>query len=362
MVTINTNKQAGEYEFKGLSTDTKPTENVSANSMFLELDTCDVYYFNGTTWEKVEAGSGSSEITIPVPINQGGTNASIASEALANLGAVPTTRTVNNKALSSDITLTASDVGAAASNHTHTAADVGAVPATRTINSKALSSDVTLSASDIGAAESSHNHSVSDITSGTLPISRGGTNATTASAALTSLGAVPTTRTVNNKALSSDITLSASDVSAASTSDVGNVSNLSTTAKTAVGAINELYSTIDSISDGEIFSSKISLFMGTYVGNGNASRSITLSNSPDLLFLFRIGVPFTSYDSTNNYIICSSAVATSSSGVTGGVTLSGNALTVEQGEKTNSTIGTYLVDLNRASDQYMYIAFRKISE
>lgn len=41
----------------------------------------------------------------------------------------------------------------------------------------------------IGAAASSHNHSASDITSGTLPISRGGTGATTASDALTNLGA-----------------------------------------------------------------------------------------------------------------------------------------------------------------------------
>lgn len=50
---------------------------------------------------------------------------------------VPTTRTVNGKALSSDITLTASDVNA--------------VPTTRTVNSKALSSDITLDADDVGA-------------------------------------------------------------------------------------------------------------------------------------------------------------------------------------------------------------------
>ena len=45
-------------------------------------------------------------------INHGGTGATTASEALSNLGAVPTTRTVNSKALSSNITLNASDVGA----------------------------------------------------------------------------------------------------------------------------------------------------------------------------------------------------------------------------------------------------------
>ena len=48
--------------------------------------------------------------------------------APADIGAVPDTRTVNSKALSSDITLDASDVGARPSNWTPSAADVGAQP------------------------------------------------------------------------------------------------------------------------------------------------------------------------------------------------------------------------------------------
>lgn len=40
----------------------------------------------------------------------------------------------------------------------------------------------------IGAAPASHTHSASDITSGTLPISRGGTGATSASAAKSNIG------------------------------------------------------------------------------------------------------------------------------------------------------------------------------
>lgn len=79
-----------------------------------------------------------------------------------DVGAVPTSRTVNNKALSANISLTSSDVGA--------------VPTSRTVNNKALSSNITLTASDVSA--------------------------------------VPTSRTVNGKALSSNITLSAGDVSA----------------------------------------------------------------------------------------------------------------------------------------------------
>lgn len=68
--------------------------------------------------------------------------------------------------------------------------NLGGVPTTRTINSKALSSNITLNAYDVGAAESNHTHFTSDITSGTLPIARGGTNATTASDALSNLGGV----------------------------------------------------------------------------------------------------------------------------------------------------------------------------
>ena len=55
----------------------------------------------------------------------------------ADVGAVPTTRTVNGKALSGNISLTAGDVGA--------------VPTSRTVNNKPLSSNVTLTAADVGA-------------------------------------------------------------------------------------------------------------------------------------------------------------------------------------------------------------------
>lgn len=43
-----------EAEFKGLSTDSKPT-TCGVNSLFLELDTGDVYYFTGEAWSKVGA-------------------------------------------------------------------------------------------------------------------------------------------------------------------------------------------------------------------------------------------------------------------------------------------------------------------
>ena len=48
-----------EYEFKGISTDEKPTEwggkDIEQNSLFLELDTGKFYYFNGSDWSEVGA-------------------------------------------------------------------------------------------------------------------------------------------------------------------------------------------------------------------------------------------------------------------------------------------------------------------
>ena len=70
----------------------------------------------------------------------------------SDVGAVPTSRTVNGKALSRNISLTASDVGARANTWTPTASEVGAVPTSRTVNGKALSSNITLTADDVNAA------------------------------------------------------------------------------------------------------------------------------------------------------------------------------------------------------------------
>ena len=41
------------FQFMGLSTDTKPTEGIAVNSLFLELDTNDIFYFTGESWAKV---------------------------------------------------------------------------------------------------------------------------------------------------------------------------------------------------------------------------------------------------------------------------------------------------------------------
>ena len=130
--------------------------------------------------------------------------------------AVPVTRTVNTHPLSADVVLTAADVGAdptgtassaitthlAASNpHKITCDLISAVPTSRTINTKALTGNITLNAADVNA----------------VPTTRTVNNkALSADITLTptDVNAVPTTRTVNSKALSADIVLSASDVGA----------------------------------------------------------------------------------------------------------------------------------------------------
>lgn len=86
---------------------------------------------------------------------------------------------------------TASEVGARPSTWTPSAADVGAVPTSRTVNGKALSSNITLNASDVGARTNNWTPTASEV------------------------GAVPTSRTVNGKPLSSNISLTADDVGAA---------------------------------------------------------------------------------------------------------------------------------------------------
>ena len=131
----------------------------------------------------------SAEIKI-VPVTQGGTGATTAAQARTNLGvtpsnigAVPTSRTINGKALSSDITLSANDVSAVptsrtvnnkalSSNITLSASDVSAVPTTRTVNGKALSSNITITASDIGAAPA-YTYGTTDLTAGVSPLDTG---------------------------------------------------------------------------------------------------------------------------------------------------------------------------------------------
>lgn len=99
--------------------------------------------------------TGATKVTSPSDIG-----AATAEQGTKADNAVPNTRKVNNKALTADITLSASDVSA--------------VPTTRKVNNKALGADITLNASDVGAAASTHTHAAADLT---VPVITIGTTA-----------------------------------------------------------------------------------------------------------------------------------------------------------------------------------------
>lgn len=73
-------------------------------------------------------------------------------QALTNAGVVKSVAGKTPNA-SGEVTLIPADIGAAASSHTH-----NYVPTSRTVNGKALSNDISLTYSDVGAAAASHTH------------------------------------------------------------------------------------------------------------------------------------------------------------------------------------------------------------
>ena len=101
----------------------------------------------------------------------------------AQVGAVPTSRTVNGKALSSNITLSASDVGARPSSWTPTAADVGAVAAGGTAAAASRLSTARTIRTNLASASAASFDGTASVTpgvTGILPVSNGGTGKSTA--------------------------------------------------------------------------------------------------------------------------------------------------------------------------------------
>lgn len=163
----------------------------------------------------------------------------------------------------------------------------GYVPTTRTVNSKALSANITINKSDVGLGNvdntSDLNKPISNATQTALNAKQNTSDDQLDTTNKTIVGAineikasvddinleeyVPVTRTINGNALNADVTLDKSDVGLGNvdnTSDLNkpistavqsaldakqnaNDNLLSTTAKTVVGAINELKSSVDDI-------------------------------------------------------------------------------------------------------------------
>lgn len=167
----------------------------------------------------------------------------ISSLTASDVGAVPITRKVNNKQLNVDITLNAGDVGAYTKAETDTrvadakkagtdaqsaanAANNNAnsrVPSTRKVNGKPLSDDITLGAGDMGA------YTKAETDTRVADAKKAGTDAqATANAANTTAtnannnanGRVPSGRKVNGKPLTADISLNAGDVGAYTKAEV----------------------------------------------------------------------------------------------------------------------------------------------
>ncbi|WP_333850146.1 tail fiber domain-containing protein [Leclercia sp.] len=155
----------------------------SCTQMYYRYNTNDLYTRTGYSNSSGVISWGAWGMYAYTDIN--GANSTIKSLTGLTTPLVPQTRKVNNKALSADITLTASDVAA--------------VPTSRTINGKPLSGNVVLTQADIEGTVPSTlmingfpltgdiNLSQADF-SGTIPVSQGGTGATTAAAGLAALG------------------------------------------------------------------------------------------------------------------------------------------------------------------------------
>jgi hypothetical protein len=189
-----------------------------------------------------EAGGGDELLLTPAQAGLGNVNnTSDADKPISDAtqtaldGKVPTTRTVNGHALSSNVTIVkgdislgnvdnTSDANKPVSSATQTALN-GKVNTTTTVNGFALSSNVTISKGDIGLGN------VDNTSDASKPVS---------TATQTALdGKVPTTRTVNGQALSANVTITAT------TLGLGNVDNtsdlnkpISTATQGAIDALN----------------------------------------------------------------------------------------------------------------------------
>lgn len=188
-------------------------------------------------------------------------------------GFVPTSRTVNGKALTSDISLTASDVSALPSSTTiPTITDTYSGTSSNGMSGKAVKSAIdALDGTVSGTAGAGKTLTAFSQTDGKVSATFGNISITksqvsdfpTIPSTAADVGAVPTTRTVNGKALSSDITLSASDVSALPSS-------------TVIPTITDTYSgTSSNGMSGKAVKSAIDALDGSVTGSAGSGKTLT---------------------------------------------------------------------------------------
>ncbi len=140
---------------------------------------------------------------------------------LSSTGNLTITGGLNASSATLSTALPVSSGGTGAVTNTQALQNLNGVPQTTTVNGKPLSSNVVLSNTDIsGSAKSGANSDITSITGLTtaLSVAQGGTGASVPAIALSNLGGVAKTVTVNSKPLSTNIVLNAADVSAVPTS------------------------------------------------------------------------------------------------------------------------------------------------
>lgn len=132
--SANSQAQAAETQAAYAKTqgDYAKTQGENAEEIYNQLKDIDVASLQADL-DALEASKGQPNGL--ATLNSSGKLAQMPSAS--DVGAVPTTRTVNGKALSSNISLTA--------------ADVGAVPTSRKVNGRALSSDINITSGDVFA-------------------------------------------------------------------------------------------------------------------------------------------------------------------------------------------------------------------
>lgn len=280
---------------------------------------------------------------------------------------VPETRTVNNKALDADITLTGDDIAISTSDsrtigplvdtfsrtviNGHmlyeggpinitadqielSSSDVtkvstalsNKVPTTRTVNGKALSGNITLYGTDMAISSTDSTNlgsAVSDICSTTIngyaidignSINLNATNIYMSSSSSTSIssaldGKVPTTRTINGNALSSNVTLTASDVGAVPTSRTVNGRALSSNITLTASDVSAVPTT--RTVNNKALSSNITLTASDVSALSSSATVNSKSFSSNAVTLYGGDIKMSSSDTTTLYSAINAKVPTS---------------------------------------------------
>ena len=161
------------------------SSNTSVN--YAGLQVMSIYGYGGMGWTlpsnmayngHIYRYDSGQNATFPAAINAKSFSGPLTGNA-TTASTLQTARTINGTSFNGSANITTANWGTA---RTITIGNSG-----KSVNG---SKNVSWSLSEIGAAASSHNHSAANITSGTLAIARGGTGATTASAARTNLGII----------------------------------------------------------------------------------------------------------------------------------------------------------------------------